>query len=89
MENRNIPFPCWFFILFYKMALNRKFKNQWEKLHKMFHLIETLDFSFTTEFQNPENHQKIGKIIILLWHISILLDIVWQKYLVLSFYTCN
>lgn len=36
------------------MELNRKFKNQWEKLHKTFHLIEILDFSFSTEFQNPE-----------------------------------
>lgn len=34
-------------------------KNQWKKLHKMFHPIEILDFSFPKELQNleklPEN----------------------------------
>lgn len=29
-------------------------KNQWKKLYRMFHLTEILDFSFPTQFQNPE-----------------------------------
>lgn len=61
MKNRDVQFPCQFFILCYKMKPNRKFRNHWEKLPKMFHLKETSDFSFPIEFQNPEKNTRKTK----------------------------
>lgn len=36
MKNRDVQFPCQFFILCYKMKPNRKFRNHWEIYPKCF-----------------------------------------------------
>lgn len=63
------------------MELNRMFKNQWEKWHKVFHLMEILDFFFPTEFQNPEKLPENWKNYHSLTASFILVDIFSQKYL--------